>query len=186
LIIIKKLLKIKLTLTLIAACAIALTFIGSFEEAEAAAYLKFDGVDGEATDQDHKDWINLLSFSHSITRDDTSSGSTRTRASATLGDVVVVKELDKSSPKIAESALVGKTFPKIEFHLTSSAGTYLQYELKNVMVTSYSISGDADDRPTEEISLNFEEIKVTYTEMDSQGNKKGNVEYSWKVEEGTS
>ena len=127
-----------------------------------------------------------MSFSHSITRGESSSDSSRTRGEVTLGDVVVVKELDKSSPKLAESALVGKIFPKVEFQLASSSGTYLKYELTNVMVTSYSISGDADDRPTEEVSLNFEEIKVTYTEMDSAGNKKGNVEYSWKVEEGTS
>ena len=36
------------------------------------------------------------------------------------------------------------------------------------------------------MSLNFEEIKVTYTETDSKGSKKGNVEYTWKVEEGES
>jgi len=37
------------------------------------------------------------------------------------------------------------------------------------------------------LSLNFEEIKVTYTECDpSTGKAKGNVEYSWKVEEGES
>jgi hypothetical protein len=34
------------------------------------------------------------------------------------------------------------------------------------------------------MSLNFEEIKVTYSEMDNAGKKKGNVEYSWKVEAG--
>jgi type VI protein secretion system component Hcp len=56
------------------------------------------------------------------------------------------------------------------------------------MVTSYSISGSAqgEDVPTEQFSLNFEEIKVTYTEQDkATGQPKGNVEYSWKVEEGT-
>ena len=36
----------------------------------------------------------------------------------------------------------------------------------------------------EDFSLNFEEIKVTYTENDNKGKSKGNVEYSWKVEEG--
>jgi len=45
-------------------------------------------------------------------------------------------------------------------------------------------SGTGDDIPMEEFSLNFEEIKVTYTENDSTGKSKGNVEYSWKVEEG--
>lgn len=33
-----------------------------------AGYLKYDGVDGESRDKDHKDWINLLSVSQSITR----------------------------------------------------------------------------------------------------------------------
>ena len=28
-----------------------------------AAYIKFDGVDGEATDKDHKKWIDLVSVS---------------------------------------------------------------------------------------------------------------------------
>ncbi len=44
----------------------------------------------------------------------------------------------------------------------------------------------AVDAPMEEFSLNFEEIKVTYTECDEMGMSKGNVEFSWKVEEGLS
>ena len=44
-------------------------------------------------------------------------------------------------------------------------------------------SGQSETVPTENIKINFEEIKVTYTECDSKGQKKGNVEYSWKVEE---
>jgi type VI protein secretion system component Hcp len=56
------------------------------------------------------------------------------------------------------------------------------------MVTSYSVSGagQSEDVPMEDFSLNYEEIKVTYTEHDSKGKKKGNIEYSWKVEEGES
>ena len=152
--------KIELKLTLIAVCVLTLTLVGYVNGAEAAAYLKFDGVDGEATDAKHKEWIEVLSFSQTITRETSdSSGTTRTRGSATMGDIVVVKELDKSSPKLAESILMGKVFPKVEIHLTSSAGTtYYAYELTNVMVTSYSISGDADQVPIEEFSLNFEKL----------------------------
>ena len=177
--------KIELKLTLIAVCALTLAIVGNVNDAEAAAYLKFDGVDGEAVDKDHKGWIDIESFSQTITRENSDSTSANFRGAATLGDIVVAKELDKSSPKLAESLLIGKVFPKVEIHLTSSAGaTYYAYELTNVMVTSYSISGDADQIPMEEFSLNFGEIKVTYTEMDSEGNKKGNVEYSWNVQKG--
>ena len=36
----------------------------------------------------------------------------------------------------------------------------------------------------EDFALNFEEIKVTYTEADEGGKSKGKVEYAWKVEAG--
>ena len=45
--------------------------------------------------------------------------------------------------------------------------------------------GGGDAVPTESFSLNFEEYKETYTEYDAKGTKKGNVEATWKVEEGT-
>ena len=32
-----------------------------------AAFVKYDGIDGEATDKDHKGWSDLLSFSQVIT-----------------------------------------------------------------------------------------------------------------------
>jgi type VI secretion system secreted protein Hcp len=173
----------KLQLTAITICTVALALVGYTIDANAAAYVKFDGIDGEATDAKHKEWIEVLSFSQSIHRGDSGS-SARTTASAVFEDIVLTKELDKSSPKLAESIAMGKVIPKVEFELTSSAGTYYKYELTNVMVTSYSVSGDADERPTEQVSLNFEQIKTTYTEYGSDGSKKGNAETTWKVEKG--
>ena len=157
-----------------------------------AAYIKFDGVDGEAQDDKHKNWSDLVSFSQAIHKPGGgATGQSRRRGDVILEDIVCTKELDKASPKIAESVCKGKVFPKVEIHLTASytdAGrvTYYAYELKNVQVVNYAIggSGQSEEVPLEEMSLNFEEIKVTYTETDSAGKKKGNVEYNWKVEEG--
>ena len=157
-----------------------------------AAYIKFDGVDGEVLDKDHQKWSDLLSFGQAVHQPGgAGTGATRRRGDVVLEDITCTKELDKASPKIAESICKGKVFPKVEIHLTASytdAGrvTYYAYELTNVLVTSYNIggSGQAEDVPTEEFSLNFEQIKVTYTEADNKGSTKGKVEYSWKVEEG--
>jgi len=158
-----------------------------------AAYIKFDGVDGEAKDKDHDKWSDLLSFTQPMSKPGTGTGATRRRGDVVLDDIVVVKELDKASPKLAESMCKGKVYPKVEIHLTASytdAGrvTYYAYELKNSQVLNYVISGSgqSEEVPTEEFSINFEEIKVTYTECDSAGKKTGNVEYSWKVEEAES
>ena len=157
-----------------------------------AAFIKFDGVDGEAQDKDHKNWCDLLSFGQAMHQPGGSAtGAARRRGDVVLEDIVCAKELDKASPKLAEATCKGKVFPKVEIHLTASytdSGrvTYYAYELTNVMVTSYNVSGSgqSEDVPAEDFSLNFEEIKVTYTENDNKGKSKGNVEYKWKVEEG--
>ena len=156
-------------------------------DAFGAGYLKFDGIDGEAQDRGHQNWSDLVSFSHQIAKTDSNTN----RPTLDLG-FAVTKTLDKASPKIQEATVTGKLIPSVTLELTrnmagSASMPYYAYELKNVQITSYSISGSgqAGDIPTESFSLNFEEIQVTYTEYDSDGSKKGHVEYSWKVEKGT-
>ncbi len=160
-----------------------------------AGYIKFDGVDGEFQDKDHKNWSVIEAFSQMISKPGNGTGVTRRRGDVVLDDIVITKQLDKSSTKLAESLCKGKVFPKVEIDVTASytdAGrvTFYRYELKNVQITSYSISGATssgqDHAVTEQMMLNFEEIKVTYTECDNAGKKKGNAEYTWKVEAGES
>jgi type VI secretion system Hcp family effector len=104
---------------------------------------------------------------------------------------VITIDYDKASPKLAEKCLSGAVIPKLEIELTAiyggSRATYLKYELTNVMITSFQVNASGNDEsgpPTVVVGNNFEEIKVTYTEYDDEGSKKGKVEYAWKVEEG--
>lgn len=54
-------------------------------QSEAAAYIKFDGVDGEALDKDHAGWSVLVSFSQGLHKPGGgATGSTRRR-----GDVIL-------------------------------------------------------------------------------------------------
>ncbi len=157
-----------------------------------AAYIKFDGVEGEAQEKDHKGWSDLASFGQGLHQPGGgATGATRRRGDVIMDDISCSKELDKASPKIAESICKGKVYPKVEIHLTASVSdagreTYYSYELKNVLVTSYNIggAGQSEEVPMEDFSLNYEEIKVTYQEFDSKGKSKGKLEYTWKVEEG--
>ena len=155
-----------------------------------ALFIKFDGVDGEANDKDHKNWSDLLSFSWGLHKAGAgATGQTRRRGVVTVEDVVITKEFDKASPKLAESVCSGKIFPKVELHDTATYGegraTFLKYELKNVMVGSHNVSaaGGGDAVPTETLSLSFEEVKQTYVEFDAKGSKKGTVEMSCKATE---
>lgn len=155
----------------------------------AGMFIKFEGVDGEVQSGSYRGWCNALSFSQGQSLPDGGIEPTRQRADVVFEDIVVVKELDKASPKLAEAVCKGTVFPKVEIHLTRSyAGlvTYYAYELKNVLIVGYRIggSGYSEHVPTEKITLSFEEIKVTYTEFDEGGRAKGNVEYEWRLEEG--
>ena len=150
---------------------LGLLALATTHPAGAAVFVKFDGVDGEAQDKDHSDWIEVLSVSarmdlapRSIT-----AGATQPRADLTHDDFILTKAVDAASPKLSEAVCQGKVFPKVEIETTASYGgsraTYLRYELTNVRVTSYSVSaaGDSGDVPMETIALNFENVKVTYT-----------------------
>jgi len=158
--------------------------------AAAAGYIKFDGIDGETRDKDHKGWIDVASVSQPGHQAGAGSGAAGRRGSIPVQDITVTKTSDSASPKLAEAVCKGKVFARVEIHVPVSGdgpagSTPYTYELRNVRVTSYSVSASGSsggDRPTEQISLNFEEIKVSYARPGSTS--KGNVETTWKVEKG--
>ncbi len=150
--------------------------------ADAAAFVKFDGVDGEAMDKDHDKWIEVESVSARMDLAPASvagAGGAVSRADLAHDTFILTKWVDKSSPKLAEAACNGKVFPKVEIDMAASYGgsraTYLKYELQNVRITSYSVGGatGSTDRPMEEIALNFGKVKVTYTEDGGKSKGKG-------------
>jgi type VI secretion system secreted protein Hcp len=158
-----------------------------------AGYIKFDGIDGESQDKDHKGWSDIDSFSQGLVKPGTGTGVQRRRSDVEFQDITISKSLDKASPKLAEAVAKGKVFPKVEIHVTRSytdkgRQTYYLYELKNVMVTAYQVGGavQSSDIPMESLALNFEEIKVEYKEAGADGKEKGSVCYTWEVEEGES
>ncbi|NIP61552.1 MAG: hypothetical protein GWN01_10595, partial [Nitrosopumilaceae archaeon] len=111
-------------------------------------------IEGETKDRDHKNWSDLVSFSHQIAKKDPNTN----RPTLDLG-FAVSKTLDKASPKIQEAVVTGKLIPSMTLELTRNLGdsgrvTYYAYELKNVQVTSYSISGtgQAGEVPMESFS----------------------------------
>jgi type VI secretion system secreted protein Hcp len=151
-----------------------------------AIYVKFDAVDGEPVDKDHKDWINLLSFSQGQYLPESSPGVGAGRISSVFEEIIMKKELDKASPQLAEAVSLGKVFPKVDIHMTRATSrgpvTYCIYELTNAKVTSYHVNGSTGSyAPREEVSLNFEQIKVTYMKFDPDGNLEGIFEYGWDI-----
>ena len=148
------------------------------------AFVKLGDIKGQATDADHKDWILIESMSAPISRSIPANArdQQRTQGSTSLGDVVLVRELDKSSTKLAEACANGTFFPEVQIDLCATVGNkqepYLTYKMKNCIVTSYSFHGNASGSPlpTEQVSLGYTEIEWTYIVLNPEtGKKEGNV-----------
>lgn len=181
------------TMTRILALAILITFFALPSSADAAGYIKFDGIDGESKDANHDKWIDVLSWSWGETQSGQSSrgGSARAPRDGSMGDLVVVKEMDKASPKLQEACANGKFFDEVEIHFATTNNRnsrrteYMTYKLENVMITSCSTGGSGgEDKLTENISLNFQKIEWTYDKQGRDGANKGKAETEWKVEKG--
>jgi type VI secretion system secreted protein Hcp len=139
-------------------------------------YMKFDGVDGDVTAEGHASWINLHSVSWGSARNVTTSGEVgqRNKSAVQVREVVVTKDRDHSSGKLWREHLMGD--PKtVELHWTTNSqggeAVFQAIKLTNVLVSSFSSSGHANDKPIEQLSFNFTEIEGTFYDMAQAGTK---------------
>ena len=160
--------------------------------APGAGYIKFDDINGESQAAGRIDESDVLSWSWSVVREESGeTGSTRTRGTPKVEDLVVTKVLDSASVKLLEACIQGKVHPKVTLELErpgagGAAFTYLAIEMTSVVISSYSVGGaQGEDRPTESVSMNFDEVKVTYSLQNPDGSPGGKVETTWNIEEGT-
>lgn len=159
------------------------------------AYIQIEGIPGEALDEKHKDWIEILGFEFQATQATSATASSAGGASServALSDFSIRKRVDKASAKLFEACCKGTHIPKIQLNVNRAGGdkvTYLTYNLEEVVVSlvkaqagSY-LTGENEaigDLPTEEIRFNYARIKTTYTQQsraDGQGG--GNVTGGW-------
>ncbi len=147
-------------------------------------YLQIDGIKGESTDSEHKDWIEILSFSHGISQPATATGTIRR---TNLEDFVVTKHVDIASPKLYEACASGKHINKVVTELRRASGgtrvKYLTIEMDQVVVSRVHLNADAsDDLPKESVSFNYGTIKWTYTQQNrADGSEGGNATGGWSV-----
>ena len=158
--------------------------VETIQEYVMAIFAKFGDVKGASTDGGHKDWSLCQSISAPISRSIPAGArdQQRARGETTLGDMVIVRELDKASVKLAEACATGTFFAEVDIDLTSTikgkSEPYLKYKLKNVIITSYSFHGtnSGDPIPSEEVTLGYTDIEWTYVVVNPQtGSVDGNV-----------
>ena len=153
-------------------------------------YMKIDGIDGESQDDRHKDWIELLSFSHSFTQPASATASSAGGATAgrvDMGPYTVVKYVDRASAKLYEACCTGKHIKEVTIEMCRAAGDdkvkYLEVKMEAVLVGGVDCGGNGkgnDILPTESISLVPGKIKWSYTlQKRADGSGGGQVIGGW-------
>lgn len=147
-----------------APCAlVAFAVMTTFASPAAAAvnaYLQIEGIRGEAQEDQHKDWIEVLSYHEGMggmgSNAMASAGGARSRTE--LHEIQISKLIDSSSPKLHEAASSGEHFRNAVLDLCRAGpdgrnAVYMQIVLQDVFISSMGFS--SGPRPVETITLSF-------------------------------
>ncbi len=150
-------------------------------------FLKLADVPGESKDAEHEGEIDILAWSWGMTQSGSfHHGGGGGSGKVNVQDVSITKYIDKSTPNLMKACANGKHFADATLYVRKAGEKpleYLRIEMKQVLVSSVSTGGSGgEDRLTENVTLNFAEVKTIYTPQAKEGSGEGKVEMGWNIE----
>lgn len=151
-------------------------------------FLKLDKIKGESKDKAHKDDIDVLAWSWGLSQ----SGSTHVGAGSGAGkasfqDISITKYVDKASATLMEYVATGEHIAKAKLVVRKAGGKPLEYvilDLKDLIVSSYATGGSGgEDMLTEQLTLNFAEVKVSYVPQNADGSGAAAIDFGFNIPE---
>jgi type VI secretion system secreted protein Hcp len=142
-------------------------------------------IKGESVDENHKDEIQILSFSWGASQISSVAGSGGSGAGkADLADLSIMKVFDAASGPLFKSLLKGTHLDSGVLTATKSGADgkpFLKITLGELFVTSIQISGSSEV-PMESISFTYNTIKHEYFQQVEKGKlaAKAAITYSRK------
>lgn len=137
-------------------------------------FLKVDGIDGESTDDKHKNEIDVESWSWG----ETNSGTHRAGGGGGAGKVVMqdfhfTMKVNKSTPKLMLACATGQHIKEAKLVCRKAGGDqqeYMSVKFSDLLVSSYQTGGSAGDIiPTDQVALNFSKIEFEYKPQKPDG-----------------
>jgi type VI secretion system secreted protein Hcp len=151
-------------------------------------YLKVDGINGESTDANHKNWIDVLSFSWVAQQQGNMSvGGGGGTGKVVFQDLQVYALIDKATPAILGYCSAGKHVTKIELSACKAGGSQVEYvniALEDVLVTSTQFTGvDSNDGINILYTFQASKVQVKYYEQSGQGGKGAESSTGWDIKQ---
>jgi type VI secretion system secreted protein Hcp len=147
-------------------------------------HCKLEGVKGESTHAKHKDEISLLGFAWGVSNASNSSGGGMAVGKGRPQDIVLTKKYDTSSPVISKHCASGKHFKDATISFALAGGKqedFLVIKLKEVFITSHSISANSGGEVTDQISMSYGDIEYAYKPQKADGSLGGEVKFGYDL-----
>jgi type VI secretion system secreted protein Hcp len=154
-------------------------------------FLKLGDIEGEAFDSTnnspcHAKEIQVLSWSWGVSNSGSAAfGGGAGTGKANFSDLSLTKPVDKSTPGLWENCCSGSQYATAVFTMRKAGGKkpleFLVINFGNVMVSSVSSGSGGDDLQTENLSLHFQNFKMTYKMQDESGGDAGDTSGSWDI-----
>ncbi|WP_457445927.1 Hcp family type VI secretion system effector [Roseateles sp. P5_E4] len=145
-------------------------------------FLQIDGIPGESTDKDHKDWIDIESFSWGLTL--VSSGGI---GKASFSDLAWTQHVDVSTPKWFLAVATGKHVKTVTLDVVKvSAGrndSFFQMIFSDTLGSSLHISGGGGGSElfASASMTSGDTVKLRYRPQDNKGGFGAWVEGSFNL-----
>ena len=147
-------------------------------------------IKGESRDkvQGPKGDVDILAWSWGMSQSGTTHmGGGGGAGKANFQDLSFSKYVDSASSALMVALAKGSHIPEVKL-LVRKAGEgqqkYIHITLKEVLVTSISTGGSGgEDRLTENVTLNFAQVKYDYTPQDAKGTVAGDKTFAWNIAE---
>lgn len=151
-------------------------------------FLELEGVKGESVDKVHKGKIDILAWSWGLSNTGTlHHGSGGGAGKANFQDISITKFIDAASPTLMLYCANGKHFATGKLIVRKAGENPLEYlvlDLTKAMVSSYSTGGSGgEERLTENVTLNFAQVKVEYVTQTEKGGKGTPQAFGWNIAE---
>ncbi|HEY0303137.1 MAG TPA: type VI secretion system tube protein Hcp [Rhizomicrobium sp.] len=155
--------------------------------AEVDAFLKLDGIKGEAADAKHSGEIAVLKWDWSLTNTGSAHyGQGMGAGKVQIGDIHILKRVDTSSPILVKACTTGQHIASGKLTVRKSGGTALEYfkvDLTGILVSSVRPWSDPNNPVLmEDIALNFATFKLTYTPQDEKGAGGATVDFGYDIQ----
>lgn len=144
-------------------------------------------IKGECTLTDYKDTIELLSYSEGVAQQITGDPSNQKRTSGkpSFQDFTVTKYMDLATCSLIDYCSEAKVIPDVKVVVGQNeqgkVNKIMTYEMKNVLVSSYSVGGGGGGKPQETVTLNYTSIAFVYKPQQDTGDATGQTSASWDL-----